>query len=674
MMDTIANVMRRPTMRAVLRKVLPLAYLAAIGWVNVYVCREMFFTEHTGYMNSMQGTWIAMARLAPVSHWFKAQWWPYWYGGMPYEYAYSPLIPALTAGYAEAAGVSAARAYHTVSGFFYCLGPVVLFVVVWQLTRAPGYSFAAALAYSLTAVTELVVPDGRFSWVHFRDARRLALAVVWDETPHLAALSFALLAALFFSLALRTRRRVYYLYTGTLVAVALLANPFGGVDFAMAVVCLIFAWDEPGRKFDLLRAGAVGALAYVLVSPWFPPSLIETIRFNAQRFEGGWTAGSLAVLLGVMLGWVVLWRGLIRWGRDGALRFFLLFAYVMTCIPVVAAYAGRYLVTQPLRYKVEMELAVVVAIAFASRVVVEKIDPKIRAVLVLFLLWPAAEQVIRHRRFAKQIIRPVDITETVEYQVAKRGEERLAGQRVLMPGSIGHWLNAFTETHQFHGGHFSTAPNWPQQVALYAAYGRETGDESITWLKAFGVQAIAVSGRDSREFWKPYAQPEKFEGRLPVMWREEGTTMYRIPQASASLAHVVPQGALVRAARGDAVEFSQVKKYVAALDAAASGAEFRWEGTNRAVIRTDNLQKGQVVSVQINYHPGWRARMNGKPARTFRDGLGLLVVSPECEGVCEVELRYEDSTEYVLCRIASALVLLGAAIYAAPRLRARGAV
>src|SRR6266567_4780826 len=67
-----------------------------IVWLNAYICRQVFFIEFTGKMNSIHGVWIAMANLAG-EHWYKPAWWPHWYNGMPFEYTYAPLVPALSA-------------------------------------------------------------------------------------------------------------------------------------------------------------------------------------------------------------------------------------------------------------------------------------------------------------------------------------------------------------------------------------------------------------------------------------------------------------------------------------------------------------------------------------------------------------------------------------------------
>jgi hypothetical protein len=96
------------------------------GCVN----RREMFVRYTPYMNSMHGFWIAMARLGGTS-WFHSEWWRYWDCGVPLEFVYSPLVPALSAWTAAVRGIPHDVAFQTVSGFVYCLGPVTLFIMAW---------------------------------------------------------------------------------------------------------------------------------------------------------------------------------------------------------------------------------------------------------------------------------------------------------------------------------------------------------------------------------------------------------------------------------------------------------------------------------------------------------------------------------------------------------------
>jgi hypothetical protein len=191
----------------------------------------------------------------------------------------------------------------------------------------------------------------------------------------------------------------------------------------------------------------------------------------------------------------------------------------------------------------------------------------------------------------------------------------------MLPGSIGQWANAFTDVEQLGGGSWSVAYNQAQVRAKAAIYNDEDPRASILWLKAFGTGAIAVSGPKSQEFWKVYAHPTKFEGRLPELWSENDVTIYRVPFRSASLAHVVPEPAL-----------ASLEKYVAALDdASLPEAEFQWQDANRIHIRT-TASPGQVISIQVTHHPGWHAKANGVSKPIKSDSLGLMWLQPGCDG------------------------------------------
>src|SRR5262249_49109679 len=155
-------------------------------------------------------------------------------------FTYAPLIPAATALWAAVRGIPHALAFNVVTGFVYCLGPFTLFLMAWLWTRLPGYSFAAAMFYSLTAPTQLLVPDAGFSLTKFWEARRLFVIGIWDEAPHLAALAFLPLAILFLSLAIRTRRFAYSVAAAVSISLAALASVFGPIEVTIAAICLLF--------------------------------------------------------------------------------------------------------------------------------------------------------------------------------------------------------------------------------------------------------------------------------------------------------------------------------------------------------------------------------------------------------------------------------------------------
>ena len=635
-------------------------------WLNAYVCREMF-VRYTPRMNSMQGFWIALARLG--GGWFHSEWWRYWDCGAPLEFVYAPLVPALSAGIAAARGVPHDVGFQTVSGLVYCLGPVTLFVMAWLLTRAPGYAFAAAALYSLTAPSQLFVPDAPFSMQHLWDARRFYLATVWDETPHMAALAILPLVILFLSLSIRTRRPVYYAVTALAIAVCALASDFGPVLTAMASLCILFVLRREDWPGNLRLTAAIGLFSYAICSPWLSPSNILAITGSSNGGGGGsWTIGSFTALGIVATGWALLWHYLPRWTKDWRLQFFALFAWLTGSVPVMSTYLNRQFLPQPGRYKVEMELSLSLLAIFAARPAFARIPRPLRACLIFLLVALGAEQIVSQRKFAKAVLAPADAAQTIEYRASIWARDHLPGIRIMMPGSIGKWTDVFTNIEQFAGGSWSVAYNPIQQRANDGIYnGGDTPEQdarvAITWLKAYGTGAVAVSGPNSQELWKGFGHPKKFDGILPALWSVDDVTIYRVPLRSDSLAHVVPESAVVRRAPSGPRDTKEVEKYVAALeDRSLPTAEFRWEGNNRIHISTV-AWPGQAVSVQVTQHPGWHAEANGISRQINADGLGLMWLQAGCKGPCEVQLEYDGGTELRLCRLLSGVAVLALAVF-----------
>lgn len=613
-------------------------------------------------MNSMHGFWMAMARLANV-HWIKSSWWPFWDCGMPFEYTYAPLVPGLTAALAKVSATSIALAYHRVAGLAYCLAPVTLFILLWRVTRRVGMSLFAAMAYSLTAPATLLVPDGQFHLSSFWSARRLFLAVVWDETPHLLAVGFLPLLVLFLARSYQTRKHVWYWAAGMAMALMVLASAFGAVLVVTAATCLLFTVERDRWVSNLRTTCAIGILAYLAISPYVPPSLFLLIRSNAQaRADSAWTISSFTALAVLVLVWIVA-LPLVRRASGWYFQLFLLFAITVSTIAMQAAYGGRRFLPQPERYRIEMEMALVVAAVLGAQAVWKKLPPRIQVGIMLVLVSIAVEQISAVRKFAKGILAPSDIRQTIEFRAAQWLDRNIPGRRVMMGGSLGGgWLNTFIDSPQFSGSSFPTAPNQVQQSALLTIlWGLQSnphdGRIAVTWLQAYGVSAVGVPGPNSPEFWKPFAGPQMFEGILPVLWREKDTTIYEIPQRSASLAHVLPERAIVREPPRNGFDLRKVEGYVRELqDASHPLADMRWDGYNHAFMNT-NMGANDRISVQVTYHPGWRAKANRHKVSIEKDGLGLMALDPACNGACEIELTYDGGLEMQLLRLASPLEL-----------------
>jgi hypothetical protein len=579
-----------------------------------------------------------MARLAG-EHWFRPSWWPWQDAGVPFEHLYMPLVPAAAAIAAKLGRVPVSRGFFTVMGLVLCLGPATLFLLLRHMTGSVAASFWAVLAWSITSPARAVLPEGDVDPIRYWSSHRLYNAIVWDDLPHHTAMLFFPLAVLFLWRTLETRRLRDGLLAVVCICLTVLASVFGATALALATACMLVALGR-GR---LRTVAAIAAVSYAIVCPFLPPSLILTIRSNQQRFvEDRWSAGSLIAMAVVLFGGALL----SRIPAKPATRFLLLFSFVAAAIPLADAWLGSHFVPQPNRYTAEMEIGAAMVMALTLAKALPLIRLRLRVAVAIFVSLVCIQQIASLRRFTEMITRPKDPTAGIEYRLARWMEGRYRGARVMVPGSVAQWFNVFTDTPQLSGASYSTTPNWNQQYAMTSvltALTRDQAESAVLWLKAFGVQAATVAGPKSSEFWKGRSST-KFDGLLPVLWRPEDTTVYGVPQRSPSLAHVVPADAL-----GD------LRKYVAALDdPVLPVAEMRWRDTRHFTIET-TIHPGQVVSVQTSYHRGWHAA----GARTRRDGLGLLVIEPSCDGPCRIEMTYDGGWEYLVCRVVSYCALIG---------------
>src|SRR5579864_2479482 len=130
-----------------------MVYAAIIVGINAYISHELFSAQ-AAHMNSMHGFWVALARRGSRV-WFHSDWWPLWDCGIPIEFTYAPLIPGLTYAWSILRGITPELAFQSVTALVYCLAPLSLFLMAWLMTRAPGYSFLAALLYSLTSPSQI---------------------------------------------------------------------------------------------------------------------------------------------------------------------------------------------------------------------------------------------------------------------------------------------------------------------------------------------------------------------------------------------------------------------------------------------------------------------------------------------------------------------------------------
>jgi hypothetical protein len=635
-------------------KILVLA--AILICLNLWLVHELLVTEYVNQMGSIEGTHIAVARFA-LEHAPDLWWFPLWYGGIPYQNAYPPLHPLLVAGAAKLFGLSPALAYHALTAIFYSLGPVTLFWLALRLSRSPVYSFAAALIYSLVSPSAFLMPSVRGDMGGLLHARRLEALVHYGEGPHIASMTLVPVALVTCIVAFDKRRPIWWILAAAAMISVFLTNWLGGFALIIAVAAWLMARDGLDWRRWMTALG-LAVYGYLMVCSWMPPSTILTARVNESLVPvSGWAARWGYIAVGLAAAALLLWA-LLHFKAPLALRFSLLFLLPIAWLVLSNEWAGVRLLGQVHRLHLEMEMGVVLVAAFGSKLVLDRFPPRVRAAVACSLAVLAILPAVAYRRYAKKLTRPVDIRRTIEYREAQWLAANLGGQRVDMPGSVGFFLNVFTDTPQFGGGFYQGIVNpsfreFDHQIRTGENAGSDAGRVAVLALQAFGVDAIGVSGPRSHEAYKPFLDPGKFEGPLHEIWRDGDDAIYRVPRRSTSLAHVIRLADLPPRTPRDGLDIKPLLPYVRALeDPSLPLAAMDWTNQHAARISA-RMEKGQILSVQVSYHPGWNAFTAGRRLKTFGDHLGQLVIEPDCAGPCTVDISYDGGIEMRIARIVS---------------------
>ncbi|MFB3778943.1 MAG: hypothetical protein ACE141_15095 [Bryobacteraceae bacterium] len=641
------------------------AFALVLFLLNLWLVRGLLSIEYLDEMGSIEGSHITLARWVH-DNWRDLGWFPLWYGGIPLNNSYPPLLNRIVAAVSAALAISPPLAYHATTAIFYCLGPVTLFALALRLCGSRWCALAAGLFYSLVSTSTFLIPAVRSDAGGMWGLRRLQALVQYGEGPHIAAMTLLPLAVLLLDVAFARRRAGWWFAACLAVASVALTNWLGAVALAMAVLAWLLARPDTRCLRTWLTAAAIGAAAYLIASSGIPPSAIRAVAHNERFASGALPAASLRLLLagcGLIAMVLALWV-FRRLRTPFPVRFSLLYLLPTASICLAAEWFHFSLVPQPGRYHLETEMALALAAAFVGMALLRHATPRLRFAFACLLAALFVYGAVKCSRTAGRRIRPIQIESTIEYRLARWFDRNMHGRRVFAPGSAGFFLNVFNDTPQMAGGVDQAVQNrlWTAvhyQILSGDNAGDREGEVAVLWLKAFGVDAVGVSGPNSTEFFRPFRNPRKFDGLLEELWREGDDVIYRVPRRSASLAHVLRRANLPVRPPENGLDLEPVRPYVAALDdPALPPASMKWLSNNRATIAA-GMERDQILSVQVSYHPGWRATVGGEPRRTYGDNLGQLVIEPGCQGPCTVEINWDGGLEMLLARIASGGCLVG---------------
>ncbi|MEI9813523.1 MAG: hypothetical protein WDO18_13150 [Acidobacteriota bacterium] len=282
----------------------------------------------------------------------------------------------------------------------------------------------------------------------------------------------------------------------------------------------------------------VGVIAYMLASPWAPPSLIQTMQIASAKLivqptlrEKLWVAIPFALSL------LALHAVLRRFRVDPWVRFFAYFAWISGGIVTCDLVLLRPLIPIGHRFHVEFEMALLSLAALIATKYGARLPRNAQYAVIAILLVAGAWQARNYRRYAKAYTEPIDFTKTEEYKMAKWIGANLQGQRIFAPGSTSQWMNLFSDVPQMIGCCDQSVLAEEFRMAGYVIYtGDGTGwreaELSTQWLQLYGVSAVAVQESGTSQLGQPYVHPKKFDGHLAELWRDGESVIYRVPTSA----------------------------------------------------------------------------------------------------------------------------------------------
>jgi len=633
-----------------LRALFPAALLFAL---NFYLCRELFLHEFIDQLHSIEAAYIGLARYIQ-ENWRDLGWFPLWYGGIPFQNTYPPLLHLMVAAVASLANMKPAHAYHAVTAVWFCLGPVTLYALALRMSGSILAAFVSGLVYSVFSPSAWLIPT-ILTDLGMYHGRRLQTLVVWGEGPHVSGLTLIPVACLLLFALWQKPSVPRLLAAGAICSATALTNWHAGFTLCIAVLCCWMAL-ESGRLRALRLTILAGLIAYAFAAVWLPPSTLMTIQTNAR------TVGLREVLTPakILLRWACFSGGLLalfwllrRFRAGQAVRFSMMFLLITATLTLASEWWKIEILPQAGRYHLQMEMGVALMVGLLLARLVRDYPRWVGAGVVAILIAFSVEPVKQVRRLNRDInLRAIDMKATPMYQIGNWLREHQFQDRVFASGGIGFWLHAFTDTPNLDGGFSHGRINPVISDAWYAIQAKEPPGKALLWMKAFGIRAIAVALPGSLE---PYPAPGtagKFDHALQPLWQGPHDVLFAVPRPS-TLAYRIPPHAVLHQKPPIA---EMLEAYVEAIEQPAAALRSNW--TSRHSLRIEgDLTGSDILNVQVSFHPGWSAAVEGRTARVRRDGLGQMLVDHGCEGRCVVELSYDGGLEMRICRFLPLLAI-----------------
>ena len=599
--------------------------------LNFFVCHELFWTEYTDRVISGDAAFISISRYM-LDHWRDASWWPIWYNGIPGHDAYPPLLHAIVALLAALEHISPALAHHQFASVVYALAPVGLFFFAERMFRSVGTALVAGIAFSLVSPSTILIPWVRLNAGGWFGPWRLCVLGAYGDAPHMFAFALIPFAILALDTALARRRPLPLFVAALPVAAILLTNWLGSVALACTLASYLIATTN--ARADLSR-WAITALivvnAYLLACPWLPPSTIRLVLANGQVAEGDFRADVRQMPLRVLALAIVLLLAkltFIKRKTPAGIQFGAFLVLLPGSFPVLWDWAQIAIVPQSHRYQWEMDFALCLIGAALVAVALKKLPASVKYASLCLVLLLGSYQLRAYRKYAAALIKPIDMTTTIEYKTADWLNHNHPHDRVFAIGTVAYWLNNFSDVPQASGGFEPGTPTSQDATALKVLSTTSSAETTLLWLRALGADLAVVGGPKTRAPFRVFSNPERFDRVGQKVWSDGDDFIYLIPRRSRSLAHVLRRE-----------DTTDIHRYVAAQEDIYSAGSFLLLADQSFCSRDGKRPAGRCHFSSDHLHARLARRCKWFAAE---DTKGLPRVHDDRTGMCWSLLRHVD--------------------------------
>lgn len=645
-------------------------FILGILAINLLVISPLFKGGYNSSLALTEGSLLSQAKFIS-ENFSNPSWNPLWYLGFSFQTAFLPLVPYGVAILQAILGfLSISTIYRMISGIFYLMIPVSVYLLVRYLTRKEFTAVLAALLYSAPPLISFLAPAFKEGLaVYGRTPWQLIELVKLGKDSHLIALAFIPLAALFFLHSLKFPTFKRYLITAILIMLVGLSHWAGFISLIIILVIILFSEIILGRVGPKFKSAfwifliSAGFLAF-----WYNISFLRISFSYGISDTLTNTFGSiipLAFAIFPILG-TALFLIFDRKPKLQPLFISLIWFGIFLFVVLIWDYGQKIFLPEPRLYLLELHLGASILIALALTAFIDFIRKIVRirfprhyadfivTALIVIFIGISISLILTTFSASQKLAQPhQNIKETPEYKLGSWLEQNGQNTRVYATGSTSNWLNVFYSIPQFKGGSGLGALFPKYQEVSSQIESEEKEDISVLWLRALNLSYLVVNNPESEVFSSSYKDPDKFKYStdLKPVYIQKGDIIYEVALAQPQLTQVVSFRDFENLESfSKATDEVALKAYVDYIDNphSPSRASLAWENSQKAVISAD-LAENKGVAVQIPYDGGWKARVDGEDLKIEKDVLGFMFIQPSQEGEgLKIELEYEGTWDVLL--------------------------